>query len=574
MNKTAIRYKPLRSIAKKRKLASSPKRQAILVLGMHRSGTSAVGGVISALGVGGPKTWAPPAVDNPRGHFESAALLVAHDEMLATAGSHWSDWRPVNPQWLHSKAAEQHRQHIKTIIIEEFGDEPLIFIKDPRICRLIPFISSILAELNVSPVAIIPVRNPLEVAYSLKHRNEFAVPRSSLLWLRHVLEAEFHSRHMPRTFLSYEKFLVDWRHHVDRAAEETGVVWPDRSGRSDVRIDQFLTLDLRHERFSFDEIKDHPEVTPLVLETYYILTNIVANGENKKLLDRLDVVRTKFDEGCDMFGAAMVEEELAIKQLRGELSTRSAQAEQFQRENLILATLSERRSVEAFRLTGERDALVAAHNSLIAERNSLAAARNRLIAERDGLAAARNSLIAERDSLATAHDSLISERDALARDNNNLTAERDALIGAYSSLIAERDSLAAAHNSLISERDALASVYSKLISEHRALARNNNNLTAERDALVAAHNSLIGERDSLAAAHNSLISERDALASVHSKLISEHRALARDYSNLTAERDALTAACNSLIAERDAMLVSRSWRWTAPLRLLRKLFAR
>src|SRR5271170_5283221 len=80
---------------------ASPKRQAILVLGMHRSATSAVGGVISARGVAGPKTLLPPSDSNPRGFFESAPLYAALDKMLASAGSAWDDWRELDPQWFH-----------------------------------------------------------------------------------------------------------------------------------------------------------------------------------------------------------------------------------------------------------------------------------------------------------------------------------------------------------------------------------------------------------------------------------------------------------------------------------------
>ncbi len=334
-------------------VASLPKRQAILVLGMHRSGTSAVAGVINALGVSGPQTMQKADHKNPRGYFESLPFFVALNELLVAAGSRWDDWRQLDPQWLDSTAAAPHRQKIKALLVEEFGDDPLIFIKDPRICRFIPFMSSILAELNVDTVAVLAVRNPLEVAYSLRRRDGLAPAKSILLWLRHVFDAEFHSRAMPRCFLAYEEFLTDWRHHVDRVAERTGLAWPDRSDRSAAEIDEFLTADLRRERVSFGEIENHLEAAQWVRETYDALMAIVANGETEELLDRLDAVRSKFDEGCQIFGAA-AEQELAAA-------------------------------------------------SLIAERDALAAARKTLIEERDGLAAAHNNLIHEHDALAREH---------------------------------------------------------------------------------------------------------------------------------------------------------------------------
>src|SRR5208282_5648526 len=79
MNQTTRKQKQPQAIARNSKLSSSPKRRAILILGMHRSGTSAVAGVLSALGVAGPKTLIDPHDNNPRGFFESAVLRVAHD---------------------------------------------------------------------------------------------------------------------------------------------------------------------------------------------------------------------------------------------------------------------------------------------------------------------------------------------------------------------------------------------------------------------------------------------------------------------------------------------------------------
>lgn len=285
------------------------------------------------------------------------------------------------------------------MLIDEFGDEALIFIKDPRICRFVPFMSSILAEMNISPVAFVPVRNPLEVAYSLKRRDDIALPKSLLLWLRHVLDAEYHSRHMPRYFLPHEGFLIDWRYHMDRAAEKTGVVWPARSDRSDVKIRQFLTMDLYHERSTLEDMQKHPNITSLARATYGILTTIAAEGENEDLLAQLGLVRTKFDEGCEIFGAAVAAEELAVEQLRGELSTRNAEAETLRQENSKLATLSAHRSLEVHGLAAERDGLARTHADLIAERDGLARAHADLTAERDGLLRDRDGVIAERKPL-------------------------------------------------------------------------------------------------------------------------------------------------------------------------------
>jgi hypothetical protein len=84
---------------------------------MHRSGTSAVSGVISALGVAGPKTLAGPNKWNSRGYFESPRIFAAHDDLLASIGSCWDDGRQLDPQCLRVKAV-RHLQSIKALLIE------------------------------------------------------------------------------------------------------------------------------------------------------------------------------------------------------------------------------------------------------------------------------------------------------------------------------------------------------------------------------------------------------------------------------------------------------------------------
>lgn len=286
--------------------ASSPARQAILVLGMHRSGTSALAGVLCGLGAAAPKkTLMGPHPCNQKGLFEALGLAQAHDEFLAAAGSFWHDWRKFDLQWARSQAAAQHSAKIKAVLIDEFDDETTILLKDPRICRFVPYTLSLLADLNISPVAVLPVRNPLEVALSLQRRDNFALSKSIMLWLRHVLDAEYFSRDMPRYFLPYEGLLQNWRHHVDRIAEQTDVAWPDRSDRSGAGIDQFLTTELYHERATWDETKDHGEILELARHTYRILMDICTRGENKELRDRLDATRTEFDDSCRTFEAPM-----------------------------------------------------------------------------------------------------------------------------------------------------------------------------------------------------------------------------------------------------------------------------
>lgn len=534
------------------------------------------------LGAAAPKTLLPGNSGNPRGYWECLPLERANNDLLASAGSRWDDWRPLNPRWTDSEVAKRFRQRITEIIVDEFAGEPLFFIKDPRMCRLVPLMLSILDELNISPVVLLPVRSPLEVAHSLKRRDGIPLPKSLLLWLRHVLDAEYHSRNIPRYFLSHEEFLVDWRYRMDRAAEKTGIIWPARSDCSDAKIEQFLTMDLYRERSTLEDIRSHPNITSLVHATYDTLTAIAADGESTELLAQLDLLRTKFDEGCDLFGAAVAAEEFALEQSRGELGARVAEVEALRQGNLELLSQSEQQALHVRDLRAERDALAAANADLTAKRDGLAAANADLTAERDGLATTRSGLIAERNALAAANADLTAERNTLAAANADLTADGEALARAHSdlltlqdahaNLIAQRDALTAAHGDLIAERDTLARAHSDLAAERDALLWAHDDLAKERDALTQVPGALIAERDAIARTHGNLVAERDALARGNADLARERDILARAHADLIAERDSLLRERNWLTGERATLLASRSWRLTAPLRWVRKLF--
>src|SRR4029077_1974458 len=82
----------------------------------------------------------------------------------------------------------------KEIFEAEFANATLLILKDPRICRFVPFWLDVLKEMKVAPRIVIPLRSPLEVAHSLKKRNALSLTKGLLLWLRHVLDAEAQTR--------------------------------------------------------------------------------------------------------------------------------------------------------------------------------------------------------------------------------------------------------------------------------------------------------------------------------------------------------------------------------------------
>ena len=208
-------------------------RRALLVLSMHRSGTSAMAGLLVRLGVGGPRTLMPPNEANPLGYWESEPIVELHDRLLRAAGTAWHAWTPLDASWDASPAAIPFADELRRLVAAEFGSAPMFVVKDPRMCRLVPFWLRTLEASAITACAILVVRDPVEVSRSLAARDALTSEFSLLMWLRHMLDAEGATRSIPRSVVSYRELLADWRAVVHRMARDLNInVAPEpRRGR-------------------------------------------------------------------------------------------------------------------------------------------------------------------------------------------------------------------------------------------------------------------------------------------------------------------------------------------------------
>ncbi|HMB68683.1 MAG TPA: sulfotransferase family protein, partial [bacterium] len=194
-------------------------RLALLVLGMHRSGTSALTRIVNLLGAELGENLLPAHPDNETGFWEHRDVVVLHDELLAALGTSWDDPRPIAEEDLRGPIAEPYRDRLRELLVRDFETAPCFAIKDPRLCRLLPLWLPLLEELKVRTACILVGRHPDEVAASLDRRNEVADANARLLWLGHVLSSEWHSRHLPRAFVTFDGLLRDWRAEMRRVGQ-------------------------------------------------------------------------------------------------------------------------------------------------------------------------------------------------------------------------------------------------------------------------------------------------------------------------------------------------------------------
>lgn len=182
----------------------------VFVLGMHRSGTSALTGLLAAYGANPGTDLLPGNDSNPKGFFESKAVVDLNNEILLAAGSSWDDLTPLPVDWLKLPEVQNLKGSIASLFASDDVSNGVRVIKDPRLSLTLPLWLDVLKDLGIQPKVVICIREPDAVAQSERLMKGFPILKSLLLYMTYGLQAELHSRHLPRVVVSYENLLADW----------------------------------------------------------------------------------------------------------------------------------------------------------------------------------------------------------------------------------------------------------------------------------------------------------------------------------------------------------------------------
>ncbi|HEX2831553.1 MAG TPA: sulfotransferase [Thermoanaerobaculia bacterium] len=289
--------------------------QPIVVLGMHRSGTSLITEIVRALGAyaGEPGELAVADMFNPTGYWEHRDAVAIDTELLETLGANWSD-RIVNADVSRLSRAQHDEAlaRIQTVVASLQQGGPFV-LKDPRMSLLFPLWREALG----APVCILAWRHPLAVARSLTTRDKQRIRISLAAWEHHYRTILRDTAGLPRLLVSYEELLAE-PHRVIQALhaelERLGIpdlripteerirqiVKPDfnRSGR-DASTDESLLNADQHEVLdalrSGDALRN--VLAPTAAHTFELLAEFVATDEREQQL------RAQIDELDQFLGA-------------------------------------------------------------------------------------------------------------------------------------------------------------------------------------------------------------------------------------------------------------------------------
>lgn len=267
-----------------------PTSKIVVVLGMHRSGTSAITRGLQTMGINLGDRLEPAAENiNEKGYWEDVDLVLFNEEMLDTLKRRWDSLEPISPieatllfdKGFLSRAIELLRRKVHGHSF--FG------FKDPRTSKLLPFWQQVFEAGGFEVFYILAVRNPLSIVKSLARRDQFDPIKSYLLWIDHVTTSLRVAIEHPLIAVDYDLLMQQPEHELSRVANWLGCQLIQEQVANYCSV--FLETGLRHSVFSSDELvldSDVPTVVPKIHQFLIQVSTDVTSLEGTNFLSSLN----------------------------------------------------------------------------------------------------------------------------------------------------------------------------------------------------------------------------------------------------------------------------------------------
>jgi hypothetical protein len=229
---------------------------ALVVLGVFRSGTSAIARTLNLCGAFLPEAViAEDLLLNPKGFWETESVNDLDARLLHHLGAGWNQVDFDLPR--EGPLIEEFLASSRELLEREYGDAPFILMKDPRMGVLAPLWHRSLHECGYRMVCVVAVRNPLEVARSFEAHDHMPIADGLALWLAYMQRVAtfIDGSRVDATCVRYTDLLDDWRSAVRRIARRLDVPL-EVDERAD-EVDRFLDAAMRKHRATEAELEAH-----------------------------------------------------------------------------------------------------------------------------------------------------------------------------------------------------------------------------------------------------------------------------------------------------------------------------
>ena len=252
------------------KKTASRKIDLIVVLGMHRSGTSAITRGLEVLGVElGDNLMSPMANNNSKGFFEDLDVVDLNTSLLNHLGLDWHYASPVTDSQVDDLIASGYLLKAADLMRRKIACKRPYGIKDPRLAKLIPFWKKVFKHCEINVGYIIVVRNPISVTKSLNKRDGLTSEKGYMLWLDHVLTPLLNTENTNRIAVDFDLFIENPAKQLGRISKTFDLSVNSEAMSEYVR--KFLDQELRHNINQPQDLAKDPQIPQMVRDLYAML---------------------------------------------------------------------------------------------------------------------------------------------------------------------------------------------------------------------------------------------------------------------------------------------------------------
>lgn len=222
----------------------------VVVLGMHRAGTSVTTNLLNAFGLPLSDDLMSPTEQNVKGYFESTEISRIHDGIFEAIGMEWTTSNLVMPfakNWWRAPRIRQLKRQLADIVQREIDRHNGLWgFKDPRTARLLPLWLELIEELGLDPRFLLVTRNPGDVAKSLFSRDQIDPLYAEIMWLEHNADAVLSLRGKIDAIVEYSRWMSDPVEQAEYMLERLHLDWKGTPDEIKRITDQVISPDVRH----------------------------------------------------------------------------------------------------------------------------------------------------------------------------------------------------------------------------------------------------------------------------------------------------------------------------------------
>lgn len=224
---------------------NSKNKRIIVVLGMHRSGTSAIMKAIETLGVSlGENLMVAAKGNNEKGFFEDVDIYALNEQMLSALHNQWHELSFVGQDNVDYLCSEGYLEKAVDLLKRKLATTDVFGFKEPRTTKLIIFWKKVFSCLECDVNYILALRNPHSVAMSLQKRDSMDVYQGELLWLSYQLSALCALKDDQWVILNYDFLVEQPEYELLRLARILNL--PVDRFRLNEYVKNFIDQSLRH----------------------------------------------------------------------------------------------------------------------------------------------------------------------------------------------------------------------------------------------------------------------------------------------------------------------------------------